>query len=396
VLGKYLEDRGPHLAAMVAYYALLSLFPFIFLSMSVLGLFGQISESSYLIRELERILPNQSVDDLTSLVHSVQRNAQTFFLIGIVGMMWSALGFYSALESALNIVFRVSNRGFVRGKWLSFLFVLASLVVLFLSLAVATFAIGWLDRHAPGVLHSGVVPYVISLLLSAVGSFLFLMTVFRVLTNVELHRGDVWPGALFGTVLFEISFQAVPFYLHFADVLVALRAFGGIVLVLVWLYLMANIIVLGAEVNWRHWIRHQPAEQDLEAGGVHAVAHQTVGQRSRRRVQRAGAWHPEVGPARPSSVLHQDRRAHVVHLDGHRSVEAVASWNLTRVPGVSSAGCGRRTSHRTTSVRPRSRQPPGDSVGYTPHHRPARATAPAGTRVRGDSSRGTSTSSPLR
>jgi membrane protein len=263
VLGKYLEDRGPHLGAMVAYYALLSMFPFIFLSMSVLGLFGQISESSYLIRELERILPNQSVDDLTNLVQSVQRNATTFFAIGIVGMVWSSVGFYSALESALNIVFRVSNRSFVRGKWLSFLFVLASLVVLFVSLATATIAIGWLDRHAPGTLHSGIVPYVISIALTGVGSFVFLMVVYRTLTNVELDRGDVWPGALFGTVLFEVSFQAVPFYLHFSDVLPALRAFGGLVLVLVWLYLMANIIVLGAEINWRHWIRHQPVDHDL-------------------------------------------------------------------------------------------------------------------------------------
>jgi membrane protein len=263
VLGKYLDDRGPHLAAMVAYYALLAMFPFIFLSMSVLGLFGQISESSYLIRELERILPNQSVDDLTNLVRSVQRNATTFFAIGVIGMVWTSLGFYSALESALNIVFRVSNRSFVRGKWLSFLFVLASLAVLFVSLAAATVAIGWLDRHAPGVLRSGIAPYVISIALTGIGSFVFLIVAYRALTNVKLDRGDVWPGALFGTVLFEVSFQAVPFYLHFSDVLPALRAFGGLVLVLVWLYLMANIIVLGAEINWRHWIRHQPSEDDL-------------------------------------------------------------------------------------------------------------------------------------
>ena len=50
----------------------------------------------------------------------------------------------------------------------------------------------------------------------------------------------------------------MPFYLHFTDVLPALRAFGGLVLVLVWLYLMANIIVLGAEINWRRWVHHQP------------------------------------------------------------------------------------------------------------------------------------------
>jgi membrane protein len=266
VLGKYLSDRGPHLAAMVAYYALLSLFPFLFLVVSTLGLAGQMSQSSYIVRELERILPHQSVDDLVHLVTQVQANAGTFFAIGIIGIFWSTLGFYSALESALNIVFRVSNRGFIRGKWISFSLVLGSLAVLFTSLLAATLANGWLHRHEAGILTRSLVPYLVSLAFSSVGSFAFLMVVYRVLTNVDLHRGDVWPGALFGTVLFQISFQAVPIYLQRADVLIALRAFGGLVLLLVWLYLMANVIVLGAEINWRHWARHQPPEDDVPVG----------------------------------------------------------------------------------------------------------------------------------
>jgi Predicted membrane protein len=114
---------------MVAYYALLSLFPFIFLVLSAIGLLGHVSQSSYLIREMERILPSESVADLVKLTSSVQSNAGKFFVIGLVGMLWSALGFYSALESALNIVFRVGNRGFVAGKWISFVLVLSSLTV---------------------------------------------------------------------------------------------------------------------------------------------------------------------------------------------------------------------------------------------------------------------------
>ena len=267
VLGKYLADRGPHLAAMVAYYALLSLFPFLFLVLSTLGLAGQVSGSSYVVREMERILPSESVGDLVRLTRSVQSNAGTFFLLGLVGIFWSTLGFYSALESALNIVFRVGNRGFVRGKWISFALVLSSLAVLFTSLLVATLADGWLHRHAPGLLTTSLVPFLISLAFSSAGSFAFLIVVYRVLTNVDLHRGDVWPGALFGTVLFQISFQAVPLYLQRADVLIALRAFGGLVLLLVWLYLMANVIVLGAEINFRHWSRHQPPE-DTSIGGL--------------------------------------------------------------------------------------------------------------------------------
>ena len=266
VLGKYLEDRGPHLAAMVAYYALLSLFPFLFLILSTLGLAGQISQSSALVTELERILPSESVHDLVDLVRSVQNNAGTFFVIGFVGIIWSSLGFYSALESMLNIVFRVSNRGFVRGKWIGFVLVLGSLTVLFSSLIVSTLATGWLHRHEHGLVTRSVTPYLISLAFSSVGSFLFLMVIYRVLTNVDLHRGDVWPGALFGTVLFQVSFQMVPYYLRRADVLPALRAFGGLVLLLVWLYLMANVIVLGAEINWRHWSRHQPPEPEQVDG----------------------------------------------------------------------------------------------------------------------------------
>jgi membrane protein len=266
ILGKYLSDRGPHLAAMVAYYALLSLFPFLFLVLSTLGLAGQMSQSSYIVRELERILPHQSVDDLVHLVTQVQANAGTFFAIGIIGIFWSTLGFYSALESALNIVFRVGNRGFIRGKWISFTLVMGSLAMLFTSLLAATLATGWLHRHEAGILTRSVIPYLVSLAFSSVGSFAFLMVVYRVLTNVDLHRGDVWPGALFGTVLFQISFQAVPIYLQQADVLIALRAFGGLVLLLVWLYLMANVIVLGAEINWRHWARHQPPEDDVPVG----------------------------------------------------------------------------------------------------------------------------------
>jgi membrane protein len=261
IVGKYLADRGPHLGAMVAYYALLALFPFVFLILSTLGLFGQVSESSFLIKELKRILPAQSEDSLIAAVDHLQDNARWFFWIGLLGMFWSALGFYSALESALNIIFRVSNRGFLKGKGLGIVFVLGSLTVLFVSLSIATTIASWFDRHAP---HDGIfrtLSIVIPTGAAGIGSFVFLFVVYRVLTNVELHRGDVWPGALFGAVLFAISFQAVPLYLRFATNLVSLQVFGGIVILLVWLYLMANIILIGAEINWRHWSRNQPSEE---------------------------------------------------------------------------------------------------------------------------------------
>src|SRR5436309_2773393 len=264
VLAKFLQDRGPHLAAMVAYYALLSLVPFVFLAVSLLGVFGQISASSYLIRELGYILPGQSTADLLRPMRSIQRNAGAIGVIGLLGIVWTSLGFYSALESALNIVFRVQNRAFLHQKWVTFVLVLTSLVVLFASLLVAVAATGWVDRHAHNLIQLTVAAYLGTLVVSSAGSFMFLMAVYRYLTNVELGAGDVWPGARVGTALFQVSFQWLPLYLRFSGQLLALRAFGGLVILLVWLYLMANIIVLGAEINWRHWWRRQPTEPELE------------------------------------------------------------------------------------------------------------------------------------
>jgi membrane protein len=263
VISKFLQDRGPHLAAMVAYYALLSLVPFIFLAVSLLGFVGQISASSYLIRELGHILPGQSTNDLLEPVHSVQRNAGAFGVIGLFGILWASLGFYSALESALNIVFRVQNRAFLHQKWVTFVLVMVSVVVLFASLLTTIAATGWVDRHAPDLIQLNVAAYLATMVFSSIGSFLFLIAVYRYLTNVELRRGDVWPGAVVGAVLFQMSFQALPLYLRFSDQLLALRAFGGLVILLVWLYLMANIIVLGAEINWFYWSRRQPSDEEL-------------------------------------------------------------------------------------------------------------------------------------
>jgi membrane protein len=263
VIAKFVRDRGPHLAAMVAYYALLSLVPFVFLAVSLLGLVGQISASSYLIRELGHILPGQSTHDLLQPVRSVQQNAGALGVIGFFGIVWTSLGFYSALESALNIVFRVQNRAFLHQKWVTFSLVVTSVVVLFASLLTTIAATGWVDRHAPHLIQLNVAAYLATMAVSSVGSFLFLLAIYRYLTNVELRRGDVWPGALVGAGLFQLSFQALPLYLRFSDQLLALRAFGGLVILLVWLYLMANIIVLGAEINWFHWSRRQPTDDEL-------------------------------------------------------------------------------------------------------------------------------------
>jgi len=68
-------------------------------------------------------------------------------------------------------------------------------------------------------------------------------------------------------IALEASFQVLPIYVRFSNNVVALKAFGGPALLLVWLYVMANVIVFGAEVNW--WLsegRKRPSEPEEAAG----------------------------------------------------------------------------------------------------------------------------------
>ena len=61
----------------------------------------------------------------------------------------------------------------------------------------------------------------------------------------------------------------LPIYVRYSNNVVALKAFGGPALLLVWLYVMANVIVFGAEVNWRYAQKHRrPSADEQEAAGL--------------------------------------------------------------------------------------------------------------------------------
>jgi uncharacterized BrkB/YihY/UPF0761 family membrane protein len=73
----------------------------------------------------------------------------------------------------------------------------------------------------------------------------------------------VLPGAITAAIVLETSFQVLPVYVRFSSNVVALKAFGGPALLLVWLYVMANVIVFGAEVNWWLSERRRGREEAL-------------------------------------------------------------------------------------------------------------------------------------
>jgi membrane protein len=262
LLQKFFADRGPHLAAMIAYFALLSFVPLTFLSLSLLGLTGRADESSFLVREIKKTLPGTPIDRIIDLVHSVQDNAATLGIIGGLALLWASLSLFSVLESAFNIVYGRSNRSFLHGKARALLFMVGSLVTLFVALLAGSLGVAALQEYAAGFISNAAIAYTLSIGVSLAGVFLFLVSCYYFLTNENLSVREVLPGAVFASILLEATFQVLPLYQRYADLNPALRAFGAPAILLVWFYVMSNVIVLGAEINW--WLARRAEQRQVE------------------------------------------------------------------------------------------------------------------------------------
>jgi len=262
LLQKFFADRGPHLAAMIAYFALLSFVPLTFLSLSLLGLTGRADESSFLVREIKKTLPGTPIDRIIDLVHSVQDNAATLGIIGGLALLWASLSLFSVLESAFNIVYGRSNRSFLHGKARALLFMVGSLVTLFVALLAGSLGVAALQEYAAGFISNAAIAYTLSIGVSLAGVFVFLVSCYFFLTNEDLTVHEVLPGAIFASILLESTFQVLPLYQRYADLNPALRAFGAPAILLVWFYVMSNVIVLGAEINW--WLARRAEQRQVE------------------------------------------------------------------------------------------------------------------------------------
>jgi membrane protein len=267
VLSKFFADRGTHLAAMIAYFALLSFVPLLFLSLAILGLVHQADENSFFVRQLTDTFPRTSVNSILNAVRAIQSNATALGIVGGAFLLWSSLSFFSVLESAFNIVYGRPNRGFLHGKALATMMMVGSLVTLFVSLVMGSIGQEIFKRYA-GFQGNATTARLLAIAVSTLGVFLFLTSAYYVLTNVDLRLREVLPGAVAAAITLEASFQVLPQYVDISKHNPVLQTLSGPAVLLVWLYVMANIIVLGAEVNWWRGHRALPTDARPEPGSL--------------------------------------------------------------------------------------------------------------------------------
>ncbi len=249
-LHRYFADRGTHLAAMIAYYGLLSLVPLLFLLLWPLTLLGRQGDSSFLIRQVRETLPNQSIGDIVSTVNTLREHGAALGLVGLVLLVWSSLGFLSATASALNIIYGVPNGPFLRQKLQILVLIVVGFAAVTLSVTGLTVLSAWTHDGTRALLGAGGSQEIAGQIFSTVATVAFLFGTYRYIPNTTVTARQVLPGVVFATVGVQASLRLLPTYNALVATVPTIKALGGIVILLVWFYLMANIVLLGAEINW--------------------------------------------------------------------------------------------------------------------------------------------------
>ncbi|HEX5224978.1 MAG TPA: YihY/virulence factor BrkB family protein [Solirubrobacteraceae bacterium] len=245
VVKKFSDDQASQLAALIAYYGFLSLFPLLLVFVTVLGFILQgnpNAQDSVLHSTLSQfpIIGSQ----LQHNVHSLKGNGVSL-AIGLVGSLLAGLGITGATQNAFNEVWDVPHKH--RPNFLiSRLRGMGLLVLLGILAIVSTVVAGFATAGTPGA-----AAVVGGVLVALVVNLLLFFAAFRLLTTDEVDTADLLPGVVLAAVVWQVIQHLGGYYVdhvvRHAKETSGLFAF--VLGLLAWLYLGGQVTLIAAEVN---------------------------------------------------------------------------------------------------------------------------------------------------
>jgi membrane protein len=240
------------LSAALAFYAVLSLMPFLLVVVAIVGsLLGSDAGTRYLLAQVRDIAGK----DLAALVGGVLTHVHPLqaeglrALLGLAATLFGATALFAHLQHGLDRVFGARWRGalrLVRARLLSFVLVVGVAVLVIASLGVSAGVTTVVSRIASFDLARAVVSAFMNELLSFVVLALAFAGILRVLPESPPRRRALWVGALVAAGLFVLGKFGIAWYLgHFA-LASAYGAAGAVVLLMLWIYGTCLLFFFGA------------------------------------------------------------------------------------------------------------------------------------------------------
>jgi membrane protein len=248
-------DNVPILAAGVAFFAFLAIFPAMIAAITLYGIFADPETVAAQVRDLSAALPEQAQPILADQLQSVASASGGALGIGLVvsllAALWSASSGTGNLLKAINIAYdEDESRGFLKVRGLALALTLGAIVFLLLTLAlvaVVPVVLNVLPLGPVGTILAQVLRWVLLVALVVAA----LAVTYRIAPDRDQPRFSwVTTGSLVATVLWIIGSIAFSLYVNnFGSYNKTYGAIAGVVVLMLWLYLTSYIVLLGAEVN---------------------------------------------------------------------------------------------------------------------------------------------------
>lgn len=247
------KDNATGLAAQLSYYFLLALFPTLIFVLTLIPLF-QVDPDS-ITKMISQGAPGDTATLITGIIDDVMSNGGGgLFSIGLIAALWSASNGMTALMNAFNVAYDVEDgRNAIVLKLMSVFFTVIMVVVFGLALALPIFGeqIGNL-LFGPLGLESEFrwVFSLIKVVLPLIVTFIVFITLYAIAPNIKIKVMSVIPGAAFTTIAWLGSSALFGLYVNnFANYSKTYGSIGGIIILMLWLFLTGLIIIIGAEIN---------------------------------------------------------------------------------------------------------------------------------------------------
>jgi len=248
-------DNVPILAAGVAFFAFLAIFPAIIAAITLYGIFADPETVAAQVRDLSAALPEQArpilLDQLQSVASASGGALGLGLVVSIVAALWSASSGTGNLLKAINIAYdEDETRGFLKVRGIALALTLGAIVFVLLTLAlvaVVPVVLNALPLGPAGTVLAQVLRWVLLVALVVAA----LAITYRVAPDRDQPRFSwVTTGSLVATVLWIIGSVGFSLYVNnFGSYNKTYGAIAGVVVLMLWLYLTSYIVLLGAEIN---------------------------------------------------------------------------------------------------------------------------------------------------
>lgn len=247
-------------AAEISFYLLLSFFPFLIFTISLVVYTPIIKLSKYVFL-LKKVLPLSAFNVVSSLMQSaIENRSFSFLILSFILAMYTMSRAVLSLIRGMNRSYNIrETRPYFEVLFISLVFVIMLVVLIFTSMIFLVFGerlgsflfnlIG-LDRYFMYIWN--LCRYVVGI----ITVIITLMNLYRFTPNKKLHFKDVLPGAIVSTLCWLVASFCYSFYSNnFARYDIIYGSLGGIIVLMTWVYLSSWTILIGCEINARLYKR---------------------------------------------------------------------------------------------------------------------------------------------